>query len=164
MSSAMPGHGVSQIAAGAPAARTMSTSISSSMLPDFEVRVPVGAGSGLVARVVHVHQVDASGRLEDPFDDAVEFLSRSVRVASVEAEADIEFTNEFPELGQDVDVSRHSVVPAGRVLDEDGNRRVDLLERLPPPVEALLDPVLGSDPRERSPPRLRPPRLVRVCS
>ena len=53
-----------------------------------EVGVPVGAGVELVAAVVAVDEVDATGDRPDLLDDAAEVVPAGVGVAGVEAEAD----------------------------------------------------------------------------
>jgi len=53
------------------------------------VGVPVPAGVELVAAVVAVHEVDPAGDRLDPLDDAEQLLPARVRVAGVEAEADV---------------------------------------------------------------------------
>ena len=55
--------------------------------PGVVVRVPVGAGAGVVAGAVRVHQVDASGDRADPVDDGVQVLPGRPGVAGVEHEA-----------------------------------------------------------------------------
>ena len=58
-------------------------------LAGAEVLVPVAARAGRVLGVVGVDEVDPAGDRQHAFDDADEVLAARVRVAGVEAEADV---------------------------------------------------------------------------
>jgi hypothetical protein len=66
--------------------------------------------------------------------------------AGVEAEADLDLAalihHHVPEPGQRVESPRDGVVPAGRVLDVEGNLGLEDLQGAPPAAESRLDAVL----------------------
>src|SRR5690606_23775457 len=90
-----------------------------------DVRVPIRARPGRVARVVEVEQVDAARDRASALDGVGQVLARGVRVAGVEAEADLDIrlrdVHGLPELRQRVEAPRDRVVPARRVLEVHGN-------------------------------------------
>src|SRR6266705_1949335 len=118
---------------GAPAAWTTATSRAGSI-------VPVSARAELVPRVVAVHQVDPAGDGLDPVHDPGKVLPGRVRVAGVQAEADlaaVRVADRVPEPGQVVQAPRHRAVTAGRVLDQHRQRPADALDRLAPAAVAI---------------------------
>ena len=86
-------------------------------------------------------QVDAAGDLADVLDHRLERVAAGVGVAGVEAEADVLRAlgggDGLPDTGDPVEVARHRVVAAGRVLDQERDLDVGRLDRLAPVVEAL---------------------------
>ena len=70
-----------------------------------EVVVPVPAGVERVLGVVGVDQVDPAGDRLDPVDDAEQLLAARVRVAGVQAEADLVVADRVPQPGERVEAA-----------------------------------------------------------
>ena len=108
--------------------------------------MPVPPGTLLVPGVIAVHQVDPAGDGLDPVHDAGQLLAAGVRVAGIQAEADVVVEaagDRLPEPGHRVQAAGHRAVAARRVLDQHRHRALDSLDRLLP----VLVPLLGFGPR-----------------
>jgi hypothetical protein len=100
--------------------------------------VPVPPGVEGILGVVGVDEIDAPCRRLGSVDHAEQLLTAGVKVAGVQAEADVVAPDRVPEPRDGVDAPGHRVVAAGGVLDQDRHRHVDALERLAPVVEPDL--------------------------
>src|SRR5262249_35704934 len=100
-----------------------------------------------VAGVVRVQQVDLPHDRSHPVDGIGEILSGRVGVTGVEAEADVHarlrLADGLPEQGEGVEAAADRVVPSGRVLDVDGDLRLEHLEGPRPAAHPLGNAVLG---------------------
>src|SRR5690606_40313421 len=84
------------------------------------------------------HQVDGTGRLEDPGHQLVERLATGPGVAGGEDEPDAVLTDLLPKPGDPPDTPRHRLVTASGVLDQHRDVGVEHVERLAPPDDPLL--------------------------
>ena len=114
-----------------------------------------------------MHQVDPAGDGLDPVDRVGQVDARRVRVAGVEAEADLaaavghRAAHPFPQPGDRLQPAGHRALAAGGVLDQQRKRPVELADRLDPvghargrigargDVPAVHDEPLGADRRRR---------------
>ena len=144
MSSLRPSSAVSQIT-GASAALTTATSNSGSICPVPKLACRSRARARGVLGVVAVHQVDAAGDALDPVDGVDERLARRPGMAGVQAEADALVADVVPQPGDGVEVAGHRVVAAGGVLQVDGDFRLQLVERLAPALETVVEIVVVGD-------------------
>jgi hypothetical protein len=111
-----------------------------------EVGVPVRARVERVPRVVAVHQVDPAGDRLHLVNRVGQVDAGGVRVAGIQAEPDRAVpratgalrhrAHPFPEPGDRLERARHRAVAARRVLDEQRQRPVNLLDRLDPVRDA----------------------------
>ena len=140
--------GVSRIT-GHSAARATSISSSVGISPVGQRGVPVAAGAVRVPAVVQVDQVDPPGDRPDVVDDGRQVPAGGPRVAGVEHEAGAELAHRVPEPGDRLQLPRHRVAAAGRVLDEQRQGETAVLrlvrERLAPVVDPHGRVVLGQD-------------------
>ena len=132
---------------GGPAALIISAQHVGADLALAEVGVAVGAGPGRIARVVGVEQVDLADDLEHPLDRVGEILAGGVRVAGVEAEADLDVrlrsSRPLPEPGQGVEAAGDGVLAARGVLEVDRHLGGEHLQRSQPAADALRDVIVG---------------------
>src|SRR3954464_2197124 len=94
-----------------------------------------------------MQQIDLPDDRADAVDRVRELLARGVRVAGVEAEADLDTRlragDRLPEQRERVEAPGHGVLAPRRVLYIDRDLGLEHLERARPAAHPLLDPVLG---------------------
>jgi hypothetical protein len=113
-------------------------------LSGAEVGVPVAARARRILGVVAVHQVDPAGDAFDAVDGVDQRLARRPGVAGVQAKANPFVADLVPEPSDGVEVAGHGMIAARGVLQVDGNFGLQLVERLAPALEALVEvAVLG---------------------
>ena len=111
--------------------------------------VVVAPGTGRVAGVVAVDQVDAAGDGPNILHHGGQIQAGGVRVAGVQAEPDVAqvvgAVEGGPQVADGFEVSHHRFLAARGVLDQDRHLQVEAVDALAPVVVALLLVLVGGD-------------------